>query len=63
MRVKIIRPQAPSGGHAYIVESYRGSDGKPTSRTVEALGRVRDLEAADPDWRAKADARAAELTA
>jgi hypothetical protein len=63
VRVKVIRPGAPTGGNAYIVESYRDKDGRPTSRTVESLGRVRDLAAADPDWRAKADARAAELTA
>jgi hypothetical protein len=63
VRVKVIRPSAPYGGNAYIVESYRGRDGKPTSRTVEALGRVADLGADDPDWRAKADARAAALSA
>jgi hypothetical protein len=63
VRVKVIRPSAPYGGNAYIVESYRGLDGKPTSRTVEALGRVADLEAADPAWRTKADTKAAALSA
>jgi hypothetical protein len=62
MRVEIVK--SPTGQrHAYIREGYRDRDGRPTKRTVEKLGAVADLEAADPGWRAKADARARELAA
>jgi transposase len=60
MRVEIVK--SPTGQrHAYIREGYRDRRGRPTKRTVEKLGAVADLEAADPEWRAKADARAGEL--
>ncbi|MDR1152702.1 MAG: IS1634 family transposase [Bifidobacteriaceae bacterium] len=63
MRLKIDRAGRPGDGYAYIVENYRDQAGKPTCRIVEKLGRVLELEAADPGWRAKGEARAAELTA
>jgi hypothetical protein len=47
----------------YIVEDYRDQAGRPARRIVEKLGRKSALERADPAWRAKAQARAAELTA
>jgi hypothetical protein len=60
MRVEIVT--SPTGQrHAYIREGYRDRAGRPTKRTVEKLGPVADLEAADPAWRAKADARARQL--
>jgi hypothetical protein len=63
VRVKITRSADPDDGYVYIVESYRGEDGRATKRTVEKLGTVKGLAAADPAWRARADARARELTA
>ena len=63
MRVKITRSADPDDGYVYIVESYRGEDGRATKRTVEKLGTVKGLAARDPGWRAKAEARARELTA
>jgi hypothetical protein len=63
VRLKIDRAGRPGDGYAYIVENYRDQAGRPTSRIVEKLGRVLELEARDPAWRANAEARAAELTA
>ena len=63
MRLKINRSAKPGDGYAYIVENYRDQAGKPTCRIVEKLGRVSQLQAADNGWRAKAEARAVELTA
>jgi hypothetical protein len=63
VRLHIARSRRPGDGYAYIVENYRDAKGRPTHRTVEKLGRVLDLAAADPAWREAAEARAAELTA
>jgi hypothetical protein len=61
MRVEVIT--SPTGQRrAYIREGYRDESGRAQKRTVEKLGLVDTLEAADPDWRAKAQARALELT-
>ncbi|MDR1295012.1 MAG: IS1634 family transposase [Bifidobacteriaceae bacterium] len=61
MRVQITKAR----GHEYaaIVQAYRDQDGRPRNRTVENLGRVDRLDAADPGWRAAAEDRAAEATA
>jgi hypothetical protein len=63
MRVHVARSRHAGDGHVYILESYRDAAGKATNRIVEKLGLVSALAAADPGWRAKADARARELTA
>ena len=47
----------------YIVESYRDERGRSRQRTVESLGRLDVMLAADPDAWEKARARCAELTA
>jgi hypothetical protein len=51
-------------GHQYatITQAYRDERGRPRHRTVERLGRVDRLDADDPGWRPRAEARAAELT-
>jgi hypothetical protein len=61
VRVQITKAR----GHEYaaITQAYRDQGGRPRHRTVENLGRVDRLDADDPAWRAKAEARAAKMTA
>jgi hypothetical protein len=49
--------------YAYIVEAYRGEDGRPRQRIVERHGRLDRLTRDDPDALEKLRARAKELTA
>ena len=49
--------------YAYIVEAYRGEDGRPKQRIIERHGRLDKLTRDDPDALEKLRARAKELTA
>jgi hypothetical protein len=63
VRLHLARAGRPGDAYVYIVEDYRDQAGKPARRIVEKLGRASALEAQDPAWRTRAEARAASLTA